>query len=230
MATLAVLEQSIVDQIRSLNRTTHSTALKRWLNEAVRDVLIRTGVKVTSSTVSLTAGTADYTLDAAAMRIKAATFDGDPDRPLRQVSPAEIDEMRARGDATASDSDDVWYYALSGTDLFMIYPTPSATGTINLRVVQKPTEMSSDAHDPSNATYGGIPVEHHRALEMYGLWRAAQYDRTEAFRYGELFREQYERELTLIRGVVNLKGGTTLPRGRVGRSRYLPSDPSADFR
>ena len=227
MATLAQLEQATVDVVKSLNRTTHSTALKRWANQAVRRILLDTGVKVTESTVSLTAGTYKYTLDASAMRIKAAIYEGDPDKVLEQVSPEEIDRLQARG---ADSSESIWYYALEGTDFFMLYPTPSDSGTITLRVVAKPTEMSSDAHDPSNATYGGIPVEHHDAIEFFMCWRACQYDRTEAFGFGQTFKDLYEAELRRIRRAVNTKGGTTLPRGRVGRSRYLPSDPSADFR
>lgn len=225
MATLAVLEQGVVDIISSINRTDDSVKLKRWLNEAVRDVLIRTSVKVKDSTVTLTANTYKYTLDAAAMRVKSAVYEGNPDRLLVQVSPADIDYFQSTG-AAANDS--LMYYALDGTDFFMVYPTPAAAGTITLRIVGKPTEMSSDAHDPSDATYGGIPVEFHRALEMYGLWRAAQYDNTGAFENGEVFRQQYERELQLIRSTVNRKGGTTLPRGRVGSRRYVPRDPSAD--
>lgn len=224
MATFAQLKARVARRLGSFNVTDNATELGEHLNDAVRDVLLETGVKVTTATVSLTAGTVDYTLDAAVLRIKSVTFDDNPDWVLEQVSPGEMDELRGRG--AASTSGRLWYYALEGADLFMVYPAPSAAGTLNLRVVQKPTEMSSDAHDPSNVTYGGIPVEFHPALEEYALWKMADQDDDSTSDMGERYRQGYERWLTKIRRAVNVKGGTRRPRATLGRRHVPAAEPS----
>lgn len=222
MATLAVLEQIVVDEIGSLNRTDDSAKLKRWANDAVRDVLLRTKVKVVSRTVALTVGSVDYTLDDEVLLIRAAYVSGEA--PMERVSPDEMDWLRA---ASPSTSSPVRRYALDGNDLFMVYPSPASATTVNMRVVFKPTEMSADTHDPSNATYGGIPVEFHPVLADYMFWKAASHDDDGSSAQGTRYKEQYEEGLGRIRKVVSLKGGR-LPRARVGKRRLTRDVPSRD--
>jgi hypothetical protein len=202
--------------------TADATVLGEWANDAVRDLLLQTGVKVATGTVTLTANTSDYTLDAAVMLIKHAYLDGTTDHMLTQLAPADLLEMRVRGSATSS-SDGPWYYALDGADLFRVYPTPTSAGTINLTYVPKPTEMSADAHDPSNATYGGIPTEFHPALLAYMYWKAASADDDQSSGQGERYRESYEAEVRKVRKYVNGKGNVRLPRASVGSRRYVPT-------
>lgn len=222
MKALTVLE------IGGMNVTDNATELGEWANFAVRDLLLQTGVKVGTGTVTLTADVNDYTLDAAVLGIKHAYVDGTTDHMLTQVGSGELLEMRVRGSSVSS-TDGPWYYALEGNDLFRVYPTPSSAGTINITYIPKPTEMSSDSHDPSNATYGGIPTEFHPALLAYMYWRAASADDDSSSGQGERYREQYEREVAKVRKYVNRKGGVRLPRARVGRRRRVPSDNSADW-
>lgn len=233
MATFGALKSKIVRRIGG-NTTDNDTELGEFLNEAVREILLRTQIKVTTATVSLTANTWEYTLDSSVLLIKRVVWDGSTDdRKLRRVSPDELVEMQTRG---TSPSDSFLYYALDGGDLFMVYPTPSASATLKLYVVQRPTEMSSASHDPSNATYGGIPVEFHPAIEEYGLWKFADQDDDSSSGQGERYRLGFEGAdgnggwIGKIRKYRTMKGGTTLPRAKVGRRRYVPSDNSADFR
>lgn len=227
MTTFGRLKAKTCNTIGSLNTTDDATALGEWANEAVRDVLLKTGVKVAPGTVALTPSTNDYTLDDEVLTIKHLYVTGATSL-MTQVASGALLEMRIR-DATTS-SDGPWCYALEGNILFRVYPTPSTAGTINFTYVPKPTEMSDDAHDPSNATYGGIPVEHHLALEMYMLWRAADMDDDSSSGQGERYRELYDAEVKKVRKYVNGKGNVRLPRATVGRRRYVSQDPSADWR
>lgn len=147
---------------------------------------------------------------------------------LEQISGAELLAMRVAGNASSSTAP--WYYALEGSDLFRVHPTPSTAGTINITYVPKPTEMSADAHDPSNATYGGIPTEFHPALLAYMYWKAASADDDTSSSQGERYREQYEAEVRKVRKYVNRKGNVKLPRATLGRRRHPPADPSIPVR
>lgn len=231
MSTFARLKARTVEEIGGYNVTTDATLLGELANEAVRDLLLQTGVKVVLRTVALTADEDDYTLDDEVLLIKSAWIDGS--RPLEPVSPSDIDWLRS---ADSPSSDTVTRYALAGNDLFMVYPAPSSAATVNLRVVLKPTEMSSDAHDPKDATYGGIPTEFHPALLAYMYWKAASADDDQSSGQGERYRIAYEGqdgrggELAKVRKYVNGKANVRLPRATVGRRRSVPHDPSADWR
>lgn len=215
-------------EIGSINVTDQATELGEFANEAVRDVLLRTGVKVATGTITLTANQGDYTLDDEVLAIKHAYLDGaTSDYLLTQISTAELIERRVY--ATTGSSDGPWYYALEGTDLFRVSPTPSAAATINITYVPKPTEMSSDAHDPSAVLYGGIPVEFHPVLIDFMCWKAASYDDDASSGQGERYRGYYEEGLKRIRRYVNGKGGVKLPPARVGRRRRLRDVPSRDI-
>lgn len=226
--TFGRLKGATASIIGSLNVTDDAVLLGEFANQAVRDVLLKTGVKVSVGTVALTANTSDYTLDDEVLLIKHAYLDATSDRMLERISATDLLEARTRG--TSASSDAPWQYALEGADLFRVYPTPSSAGTINFTYVPKPTEMSSDAHDPATATYGGIPVEHHLALELYMLWRAADATDDASSGQGKRYQELYDSEIRKVRKYVNMKGGTRLPRATVGRRRYVPSDPSVDLR
>jgi hypothetical protein len=228
MATFARLKARTVAEIGGFDVTADATLLGEFANEAVRDVLLQTGAKVSTGTVTLTANTNDYTLDSAVLLIKNAYLDGSTDHGLTQVGSAELLEMRVRGSSVSS-SDGPWYYALEGSDLFRVYPTPSSAGVINITYVPKPTEMSSDAHDPASATYGGIPTEFHPALLAYMYWKAASADDDQSSGQGERYKADYEAEIKKIRKYLNTKGNVRLPRAAVGRRRYVPRDPSADW-
>lgn len=88
--------------------------------------------------------------------------------------------------------------------------------------------MSADANDPSSTAYGGIPAEHHKALEFYACWQAADYDDNIPSSDGDKYFANYQGWLGKIRTAQTLKGGSVLPRVRVGRVNRVRSEESAD--
>ena len=215
-------------EIGTYDVTADATLLKEIANEAVRDFLLETGVKVVTATATLTANVWEYTLDASILTIKGAYVDGANDQRTEQVSPETLRQMQMASASTATGT--YLYYALEGNDLLMVYPTPSTSATLKLYVVQKPTEMSSDSHDPSSATYGGIPTEHHPALLAYMYWKIGSADDDSSSAQGERYREEYERLVRRCRRATNTKGNVRLPRAVVGSGRrLLRHDPSQDI-
>ena len=200
--------------------------LTRRLNEAVREFLLRTKLYTVTDTIALVANDNEYDL--------GAELDPDPlalisivnsdNYPLQRESVATLLDLR-RGTAPTAQASYLYRYALSGAHNLLLYPTPSETGTLTVRYVPKPTEMSSGSHDPSNATYGNIPVEYHAALEFYALWRMAMYDDDASSNVGESYRLLFEQACARARKHVYARGGRA-PRARVGRRAYVSSDPS----
>lgn len=192
------------------------------LNEGVREVLLRTHCKVSVATTALTAGTADYELptDVLAMHeIKTSAL-----RSLERENPATIHSLRqAAATATAAYT---FLYALDGANLLMLYPTPSASDVLTLYYVPKPTEMSAAGNDPSTATYGGIPVQWHDALELWAMHKLGSYDDDASSKIGSDYLVRFEQRVREIRLEIKNMGGRRQPRVRVNRYRPLSSDPS----
>lgn len=208
--TAAGAEQLLIDQ---------------WLNQAVRDVLLRTHLYVASTTQAIVAATTDYQLAStilALLRVVSPTSGANAGRDLRYVSADELFEMRR---LNLGLSDFARSYAVMGSNLLLIYPSPSTNETWTLYYVPKPTEMTTGANDPSTVTFGNIPTEFHRALELYAFWKGASYDDDASSKIGAEYERQYELFLAkVIRPAVNRKGGARMPSARIGaRTTILPS-------
>jgi hypothetical protein len=120
-------------------------------------------------------------------------------------------------------------YALNGADLLMLFPTPVSADVLTVYYVPLPTEMSASGNDPTSATYGGIPVEYHPALEEYAKWKMADYDDDSSSSMGAAYQAEYLRLVRDARKHLRQLGGRTLGRAVVGRSPMRRSSPSQDI-
>ena len=230
MATLTNLRTRVysrlgLDSTSSGNDETETTA---YLNEAIVDILLQTDCYVTSTTIALSAGTSDYTLSASIIKIKEASVtSGNNTYRVEQVSPSDILDMR-RGNTSSSPST---FYAIDGANLLMVFPTPSASDTMTVYQVPRPTSMSSGAHDSSNATYGGIPDEFAPAIAAYTCWKMADREDDRTSQNGQLYFAEYQEYwIPKIRKYVNTKGNVALPPARLKRRRrWVANNPSADL-
>lgn len=234
MATLSTLRTEVYS-VMGLDSTaagTDETLVTAWLNEGVRDVLLRTNCYITCATMTLTAGSANYDLDTTVMDMKEAYITGAADSTdyrLQQVSPGEIIEYRVGGGQSTT-GNPVSYYAINGGNMLMVYPTPAAADVVNLYYIPRPTEMSSGAHDPGTSTYGLIPVEIQPCIVEYAKWKAAELDDDESSNQGKMHWERYLELVKQAKKIINRKGGTALPPVNVKRRNRRPwaRVPSAD--
>jgi hypothetical protein len=228
MSTFAELKTEVAEEIGSINVTTDATKLGRELNRGVRRILRQPPyVYATSQTITPGAN-ADYTLAATILVLTDAFFTSAPTNyPLERVSLADILRLREASQTAAGPTR---YYALVGSNKLAFYPTPGAADTITVYYVPVPTVMSSDAHDPSDVTYGGIPVDYHDLIARYAMARMGSLDDDQSSSQGARYRQEFEQGLLEMKRELHRRGGRRLPRARVGRRRIFPSDPSVVVR
>lgn len=219
MATLSELETSVAGETGfNLTLDADKALVDRRLNQAVRKVLLDTRCYVTTATMDETSGTGDYMLDTDILLVVAlqwSTSTATYSMPER-VSPEEILRLRASASSVSS-AYPAAVYAVAGSNLLMVWPTPSSADTVTAVYVPRPTEMTADAHDPSNVTYGGIPAEYHDAIEFHAMWRLGSYADDQSSAQGERYRQLYDNEVKEIRKAVRAHGG------RPGRAVLHPS-------
>lgn len=200
--------------------------LGRRLNEGVREVLSRTHCYVKSASISISANDFEYELKDALTDDPLAILNviTSDTKPCERISPEELHEYRRASPAMSSAY--TFFYAVDGANLLLLYPTPQAASTLTVYYVAKPTEMSSAAHDPSDVTYGNIPVQWHDAIEYWALFRMAGYDDDASSQMGMAYRGLFDNRIREIRRELRNLGGRKLSRARVGRRAITSSDPS----
>lgn len=180
-----------------------------WASQGVLDILMKTHAYVELSTATLAAGVSEYELDSDILAIDNGRGGSVSSIGAYEVvSYAELEELQALGAYSGRSK-----LAIEGNKLF-IYPAPATGDYLEFLYVPRPTPMTSDLHDPSDITYGGIPPEWHRAIEFYMLWRGAEYDDND--KKTETSFKNYERELHDIRKEKLKRRSRSTIRARVG--------------
>lgn len=174
--------------------------------------------------MSLTAGTEDYTLDTSILRILDIFItSSSQDYSMERVSVDDI--LRFRRAAAATSSAPVTYYAVAGSNLLMVYPTPASADTVTVYYVPRPATLSADDDTPSE-----IPSEFHKLVEWYALAEAADYDDDGSSGVGQLYLAKYEEGIARARATQSRKGSTRLAPFVPGRrSRVVKHSPSQDM-
>lgn len=187
--------------------------MQGWANEAVVDVLVRTHIYIAIGDLALTSGTAEYRLDSTILAID----DGRGSTPAgighyEVIGLADMIDIQAASLQSASMRK---YIAIEG-DLLIVSPTPSTGESLRFFYVPRPTAMTSDSHDPSTSTYGGIPSECHRAIEYYMLWQGSEYDDKRTAMTPQDYFKLYLAECQEVVRMRNRKRGRGLLPARVG--------------
>lgn len=224
MATLAQFRTRVSAKLGLDNTTGGDQGLiDDWVNEGYEQVLIRTGAKVQSDTLTLSASTASYTLSSSVLSvIDVYTLSGSTNYQLQRVTPEQIIRMRTLNTTSSSPTR---YYAVSGADLFIVHPQPSAADTVEMIIVKRPAALSASSDTPSD-----LPSEWHKAIEYYALWQGGDYDDDQSSSQGERYRQTYEQYLSEVKQANQRKGGARLAPAQVNYRRRLlwPDVPSRD--
>lgn len=198
--------------------------LDSWVNEAVSEVLTRSRVNVSVATVTFTPGSYDYILPTQILaldEVYVTDVTSSLFYRMNRVSPQEI--LNYRIGTQFQGAPPVRFYALSGTSLLMVYPTPLQADTLTLYYVPRPATLAASGDTPSD-----IPVEWHKCIEYYGLWQGGQYVNDSPSQNGAAFEAMYEAELAKLKRAALHRGGRRLSPAVVGRSaqRFPIGQPS----
>lgn len=210
-----------------------TSLIDAWVNEAVIQFLKDTKLNVLKASLSVTAGSGDYTLDTDILALKDVWYEpanGNGSPVLEAVDSLEIIRMRQyEGSAESS----VMYYAIEGAHLLMLYPSPqSSSDLLHLLYVPRPTStLSATSDSPADTARGNIPPEYHPILEEYVLWKAARAEEHRPSEHGQTFLAGYERGVSRTRADLNKKAGVFMPRKVLSRGRRRISvTPGTDLR
>ncbi len=170
-STFANLQASIISRL-NLDATADLAATKDCINQAYSEVCIETEAIQTSNTITLTPGTASYTLSSfltnAIVRIKAMsiTYGGVTYPPLTMIDLDPLLRRRVGAGGTAVATGTATHYAVDGMTTLELYPTPLSADTLTVWYVAQPTALSGDSDVPA------IPEPYAtRCLIAGGAWQ-----------------------------------------------------------
>lgn len=150
-ATFQGIQTAVIAKV-NLDATADLAAVKDWINWACTDIANETEAFETTATLSLTAGTANYSLatvaSGAILRIKEmyVTSSGTvTSPPLQYISLKDMLRLRVAAGGTVPYTGQPIRYTLSGSDRLDLYPTPATTGdTITFYYSYLPTALSAN--------------------------------------------------------------------------------------
>jgi hypothetical protein len=176
----------------------------------VEEVLLRTRCKVSEGEMALTAGEYKYTLPTGVLAIvEMKLTSGGEEHVFEPTSDAEVWRMLRSNPNTSSGAR---YYALSGANLLLVYPTPAAADTVYFLYVPRPATLSGAGDTPSE-----IPSEFHKAVTKYALKEAADWADDVSAAQGARYEEEFDKEIARIRKAISRKRGQRLGRVVIGR-------------
>ncbi len=178
--TFLEMQAYVLDRL-SINAsdTVKVTQIKAALNRARDRLVLDERLLITQADITLTAETDSITLPADVMGIISLSTGS---YVLEPMTYNELADYRVRGSLTETTGPLVYLREGIGTNV-EIWPTPSETVTVTkgLVYIPQPTELSADAHTPSE-----IPRAYHDLLCEMAVIRVAQNE--EAFDIAESAR------------------------------------------
>jgi hypothetical protein len=187
------------------------------VNDGYVDVVLRSGCKITKGTTALTSGIADFDIDTAILVINDVYLtSGGTSYPLERVSLPELNMLRLNAPAASPPR----LYAVDSS-MWSVYPTPTAADTLTLFYIARPTALSNSGDLPS-----AVPAEFRKLIEWYALAEGADYDDDQSTGIGKTYRDQYEDGLRRMNRLLSRRGGSRLPRIKIGSRRLVAHDNS----
>jgi hypothetical protein len=217
---LAQLETACANEL-GLSTTNEKTTLDDAINVSVQRVLEDTHCYVKRIDYTGFDGTdGDYTLDATILATVELYFtSGSTQYALTRVSVPELIERRRVSTAAGSPT---MFYAETGANLLMFWPSPGANDTLTVYHVPNPTALSGATDDPSSTSptnFGGIPSILHRAIFYFACSELASYDDDQTSAQGQRYRDWYDKEIIRYHKILRSKGGDRNARAIVNEKR-----------
>lgn len=140
----------MINRLR-LDSTNDLSKVKDWINQVYAEVCVETEANQTSTTLTLTAGTASYTLSSSIIRIKemfVTPVGSVQTLPLQQTNLDQILRYRAGSSNVSVSNGSVSHYSLSGLSQLEFWPTPGNADVVTIYSVALPTALSGNTDVP----------------------------------------------------------------------------------
>jgi len=204
----------VLSSVISLDNTAGSAEqglIDRAVNRGVIDVLRKTRCFVSLAWLALQDGIWEYNVPNAILEIVSCsitTGQGEDESPplLRRTS----DQITLMRKNTSAQNGTPRYYSVEGSNLILLHPVPSSTQDLHILFVPRPQPLVSSSDDPATYAQGGVPEDYHDAIEMYALWRLADYDDDGSSQMGERYRGIYQQRYREIRREIERMGTSKL--------------------
>jgi hypothetical protein len=154
--------------------------IRAYLNEGLLDVIVRTRPFTRVITLTLTENTPIHDMSTDILALL------DIEHPAYGFLP-----RLTREDASLAQLAGSYGFAYE-EPLLWISPVPSTGIQVRAYGIFRPNQMTINADDPSNPSFGGLPAEFHPAVVNYACWKAGEYTQHEQSQMGEKWRFAYE--------------------------------------
>lgn len=210
-----------------LDATNDLSKVRDWINQVYAQACIETEAVVSTATMSLTAGTASYTLPTQVVRIKAmyvTPVGGAQSQPMLQTTLDYILRRRQASGGVGAALGYVTHYAVLGSTDIEVYPTPQSADTITIYYVGLPTALSGNTDLPSalQEPYASKVLEY-GALAEGGDFKGDPMT--------DEYRAMFQLWLSKLKTQITRKAGSQPGQFRVFPDHmFPPHDPSTDTR
>jgi hypothetical protein len=183
MPTVTALADRVCHVTGLATTSTDRTKVLTYLNQAYAYSALEAGNYTSTFSKSLTADDGDYTIgtapldvtDIVELRRLWVTDGAVTDRPLRQISEAELLSLRQ---ASTVPSSTPLYYAVRGTRELLLYPNPTSGTTLEgSYLASAPTLVESGPGAGEESTPTAIPAAfHYDVIANKAISLALEYD------------------------------------------------------
>ena len=222
-STFADLKTAVINLVR-LDATNDASKVGDWINQVYADACVNTEANTKADyQMTLTAGTASYTLPSTVVRIKemyVTPVGAIQSAPVRLTSLDDIlTKRRASGGAILGGY--ITHYALLGINDLEVYPTPAAADVLHIWYVAQPTALSADGDTPILEEPFATRLLTYGAAALAAEWRGDP--------AGPEYDQKYQMWLQKYRGHLTRKMGGQAGQFQMYPGRqFPPHDPSTD--
>lgn len=153
--TMAQLVESIGDRIGDANHSRYEAPLlRRWINEASRELVRRTECLFGTATIAVVAGTQSYSLPTNVVRIMSVQYERSG-----QIFALEFIEQGAAqwmwgvnqsNQYSEPSMYSTWGHPGASSMTIRLFPNPGTAGTLRVYYARLPTELATDGSDDAD--------------------------------------------------------------------------------
>lgn len=199
---------------------------KDAVNTVYTQTVVETEALETTSTSTLTPGSATYAMPTGISRLKTLVVTpvgGQTNKPLRRVTIDQILSYRSAQPGPATSNGTAWCYCILGLNDLELYPTPQSADVLTFYYTSRPTPLSADSDVPI------LPEPYATDCLVYGA--SAKLGEFSGDPLATYYRQLYDDGRSRFQSHLNRLTGRVAGQFNIQDApTFLPHDPSVDIR